>query len=499
MEVTFSKTICPCLRKVIGQVQLQEQTQEVRLPEAMPDIGRVLDSWGQVLIRSKEWRADAMTISGGVMTWVLYVPEGDAQVQSVEAWIPFQLRWEFPQTQRDGTICVHPQLKSVDARSTSARKLMVRVNVSLLGEAMEPMEAELNTPETVPEDIQLLKATYPVELPRESGEKLIPIDEELPPPNTGSEMERILRYGLVPRVLEQKVMAGRLVFRGKCGLHMLYAAQDGSVHTWDAEIPFSQYADLDRDYGSAAAASVFPIVTNLELLLDDERRLQLKCSIAAQYRIYDRFIAEIVEDAYSVLRPLKIQTERLILPIRLDQQEEMLQLSGQWNGQIAKIVDISCCVDHPSVQQEGDIAQLAVPMQLQMLYYDTEGSLQSACVRCDQTAGISSDSSNQVNTYVQTEGYPQGTVMGESAQLSAQCKVLADVFSQNDLQMIGAIAAGEKAEADPARPSLILRRKEKASLWDIAKSCGSTVDAIRKANGIQEEPEENQLLLIPVL
>ena len=89
--------------------------------------------------------------------------------------------------------------------------------------------------------------------------------------------------------------------------------------------------------------------------------------------------------------------------------------------------------------------------------------------------------------------------MGESAQLSAQCKVLADVFSQNDLQMIGAIAAGEKAEADPARPSLILRRKEKASLWDIAKSCGSTVDAIRKANGIQEEPEENQLLLIPVL
>ena len=61
MELQFEKKLIPCLRTVMRQVQTQEQTQEeVRLPEGMPDIGRVLSSWGQVLIRGKEWRSGGM-------------------------------------------------------------------------------------------------------------------------------------------------------------------------------------------------------------------------------------------------------------------------------------------------------------------------------------------------------------------------------------------------------------------------------------------------------
>jgi hypothetical protein len=36
-------------------------------------------------------------------------------------------------------------------------------------------------------------------------------------------------------------------------------------------------------------------------------------------------------------------------------------------------------------------------------------------------------------------------------------------------------------------------------LWEIARSCGSTVDAIRKVNGVEGELEEDQMLLIPVI
>ena len=146
MEVKFNKNTCPCLRKATCQVQNQEQTQEVRLPESMPDIGRVLGSWGQVLVRGKEWRTGGMGVSGGVMAWVLYAPEDGSEVRSIVTWIPFQVKWDFRETKRDGSICVTPLLKGVDARSTSARKLMVRANVSLLGEALEPIEPEVCCP-----------------------------------------------------------------------------------------------------------------------------------------------------------------------------------------------------------------------------------------------------------------------------------------------------------------------------------------------------------------
>ena len=499
MELTFQKTVCPCLRKVIGQVQVQEQTQEVRLPDSMPDIGRVLDSWGQVLLRSKEWRGNGMVVSGGVMTWVLYATEAEPQPQSVEVWIPFQMRWEFPQTQRDGTICVLPQLKSVDARSTSARKLMVRANVSLLGEAMEPIEAELCVPEDNVKDIELLTVTYPLDIPKEAGEKQVLIDEELVLPGVMPPIDKILRYALMPKVLEQKVMAGRLVFRGKCGLHMLYASQAGSVHTWDTEIPFSQYAELDRDYGSGSSSGILPVITNLELVLDEQQHLLLKCGIAAQYQISDRVMAQVVEDAYSPHRQVKIQMDTLQLPVRLDQQEHVLQLNGVLDAEPERIVDVTGFADHPQLRQEGDMTQLVVPMQMQVLHYDPSGNLQSAALRCEQSVAMASDPHNSVDTYVQMDNWPQATIIGNNVQLAVQCQMTANVYADQGISMVSGISAGEPTEPDPARPSVVLRRKGNARLWDIAKELGSTVEHIKQANALEEEPADDIMLLIPVL
>ena len=66
--------------------------------------------------------------------------------------------------------------------------------------------------------------------------------------------------------------------------------------------------------------------------------------------------------------------------------------------------------------------------------------------------------------------------------------------------MLSGIRAGERREPDPDRPSVIIRsRKGDESLWDIAKYCGSTVSAIQRLNKLESEPEENRLLLIPVI
>ena len=64
--------------------------------------------------------------------------------------------------------------------------------------------------------------------------------------------------------------------------------------------------------------------------------------------------------------------------------------------------------------------------------------------------------------------------------------------------MVTGLEMGELQQPDPNRPSLILRRSGGQSLWELAKAHGSTVDAIRGANRLEEEPDETQMLLIPV-
>ena len=46
---------------------------------------------------------------------------------------------------------------------------------------------------------------------------------------------------------------------------------------------------------------------------------------------------------------------------------------------------------------------------------------------------------------------------------------------------------------------IIRAKRGEETLWDIAKVCGSTVSAIQRLNKLEREPEDNRLLLIPVI
>ena len=68
----------------------------------------------------------------------------------------------------------------------------------------------------------------------------------------------------------------------------------------------------------------------------------------------------------------------------------------------------------------------------------------------------------------------------------------------HDEEIIADTYLGSPREKDPDRPSLILRRAGEQGLWDMAKAAGTTVDVIRRANGLTEEPAPGSMLLIPV-
>ena len=496
MEMQFNKEVRPCLRWLISHTVAQEQTQEVRLPDGMPDIGRVLGAWGQVLIRGKEWRGDTMTVSGGVLCWALYAPEDGSEARCVDTWIPFNMKWELPETQRDGIISVWPLLSSVDARCVSARKLMLRCGISVLGEAMEPATVETYSPMQVPDDVQLLKQTYPMVLPLEAGEKQFLVQEELDP---SADIRQVIRYEATPRIIEHRVMANRLVFRGSLSLHLLYRNAEGKIVSWDKDIPFSQYTELDGNYSDSATASILPIVTAMELERDDQGGLLLKCSVAAQYVISDRVLVDTVEDAYSPFRAVEPQICSASLPARLDLQQEPIRVHGNWNAENATILDAAWYCEHPESVRNGDRMEMRLPGRFQLLYTDEEGVLQGTSIKAEAKWETESAQNSRIRTFCRPEGVWESVPGVSGIDLTQNYQVEMETFSDGELTMISGLRLGELQEADPMRPALVLRRAGQKRLWDIAKDCGSTVEAIEKANGLTDTPEDSRMLLIPIL
>ncbi len=497
MEIQFRQQACPYLKKAAEQTMTQEQSQEVRLPEGMPDIGRVLGCWGQVIIRGKEWRGNGMSVSGGVMAWALYEPEDGSQAQSVECWIPFQMKWEFPQTQRDGFIFVEPSVRSVDARSTSARKLMVRACVSTAGQALEPAEELIGIPEGLPEDVQLKTSRYPMEIPVESGEKLFELEENIPMPEGKPVVDKLIHYQLIPQVVEEKIMAGRLVFRGKANLNLLYRGQDGSLHTWQYQIPFSQFAQLDRDVSDHAKAKVHVVVTSLDVEMDEALGLKLRSNLSGQYVIYDQVMVDVTEDAYSNQRSVQLQQQELALPLRLDETEHSLELSGTVDAQAREIVECWAVCEPPIVRQNESTANVLLPATMYVLYVDGEGHLQCAAVKGENSIEITSDGKNRVEISVKP-GEVEAYHTADGIAVTSQWDMDISVFSNQGMEILSGLELGEVVPLNPDRPSVIIKPLTEGSLWELAKACGSTVEAIKNANQLQQEPQFGQMLLIPV-
>lgn len=499
MELQFRKTGYPCLQRVKREVQNQEQTQEVRLGDGMPDVGRVLGAWGQVLMRGKEWRNGGMGVSGGVLVWVLYAPEDGGQVQCVDTWIPFQVKWDFPDTDRDGTIGAICLLRSVDARSISARKLMVRACVGVLGEALMPGEMALYEPDTLPEDVQILKKSYPLQVPREAGEKPFALEEVLTLPGSVPPMEKLVRYELRPELVDKKVMGGKAVFRGVGILHILYRADDGEMYSWDFELPFSQYTDLDNDYEPSAEVRVWLEVTGLEVDGAEDGKLNLKAAMTGQYVVSDRTVAEVVEDAYSPRRTVTARTESQQIPSILDEVSQTVHAEYDSEVEGNRVVDVAFYPDQPRPQRTEQGFAAKMPAQFQMLYYDAEGGLQSIAPRWEGEWSLLTGENAQIETAAVPTGKPQAVLTGGRAALSGDVLMQATVGMEQGIPMITGLELGELTEADPNRPSLILCKAGHDKLWDVAKRTGSTVEAIREANHLTEDPGPQQILLIPVI
>ena len=497
MELPFEKTVSRFWHQKQYTPVMKEETQELKLPESMPDIGRVIAVWGQAVLRGKEWRGSHIGLNGGVMVWVLYAPEDGSEPRRLESWLPFSARVEQTHEEEDGVIRAECLLCSADARSVSSRKLMLRCSVGLLVQTLVPRQADFFSPEELPEDIQVLERTYPVVLTRQTGEKTFLIDEQIPVPQGMAQPKKLVYYRMSPRVTEQKVLGSRAVFRGVGELHLLCQDEGGKLFSMDLEVPFAQYLDLDGDFEEGAEISNLLCLTSLEAEPDEAGGIRVKSGVVSQYIINAPALIRCLEDAYSPDRELELVQQELQLPAWLEEQVRQIELGERLAGDEVP-VDAIFFPDLPAVTKQPGGAEIRCGGSLQTLCEAPDGALQGKVLRTSRTETLMTECDTIPCTWLRggTELRREGS--GWTARQSMELKI--DSICARPMTMLAGIRASDRREPDPNRPSIIVRaRKPDETLWDIAKYCGSTVSAIQRLNRLESEPEENRLLLIPVI
>ena len=496
MELQFETGTIRCRKCILCQVQDQELTQELDLPEGMGETARILGVWGQVLLRGKQWSRDSVQGAGGIQVRVLVCPE-EGQLRTLESWIPFRMDWEIPEDCPEGILTLQGRLRYADARPVSAGKVMVRCGAALQVQAWVPVEAEVPVPKGELAGVELLRSRWPVLLPREAGEKTFDMEEALTLPSSVPQIARILHAALEPAVTEQKVLGNRLVFRGAGTLQLIYLCPEGKLCGWDCELPFSQYLDLEGSHSPEARGQVTVAVTRLETELTQEGRVQLRCGLTGQYLVDDMEVLETVEDAYALHRTLETERRHLELPGVLESRREVLRGEQTLPLDAREIVDVTLWEDFPRLRREGEDLKLQGSIRAQVLWQDEQGKLQMTSHRLEGEGTLAAHPSAEV---MLRPGVLLSRQDPEGGGLRIRWELPVDLrFSGGrGMDAVTAVKPGAPRMPDPGRPSLVLRRAE-GRLWDLARDAGSTVEAIRQANALTGEPEPGKMLLIPVM
>jgi hypothetical protein len=168
------------------------------------------------------------------------------------------------------------------------------------------------------------------------------------------------------------------------------------------------------------------------------------------------------------------------------------------DAECTRVVDVCFFPDHPRVSRVGGRSEGELSGVFQLLYEDADGALQSAAKHWEQPWSIEGADETVTMLEVLADGAVSAVSGAGTVQMKGDIGLFIVTEGERGQWMLCGMEAGEIKEPARDRPSLILRRAEGERLWDIAKSCGTTVQAICQANELQSEPAPGQMLLIPM-
>ncbi len=498
MELAFERNTAAYLRRALHETLSEEAVQETVIPDSMPDANRILVCNAQPELQSKICREQSLQLSGQVRAHCLYLPEDETEIQVIQAEIPFSMRLESPALQEDTQTVVRIFARSAEARLINSRKLLLRVGLCAVVDGYARAEAVTYTVQDAPPCVQLRTRTYPLRLAVEAAERSIQLSEELELPQGRPAIERVIGWSVLPDLTEEKLIGNKAVFRGGLQLRITYFDREGSVSTAVFSIPLSQYCELQQDYEDESV-TVTPVITGSELepmLSGDQQRLLFGCGMLAQCLVTTSRPITVCEDAYTTKGSLACTWTDLELPQLLDDLKLRQPLRESVQVQADRVLDARIYPDVP-VQSGSDSWEL--PAAVNVLYLDTDGSLQGSTLHAQ--AQVQAGTPQNGTSYAVSELLPDGYVGCGAGAIELRCELFFELESYAG-QKLKTLSGAELTmpETRAHGPSVVIcRTTADLDVWDLAKSYGSTVQAIQSANHLTDTLlSEGTMVLIPM-
>ena len=510
MELELKKEQFACCRALPPLNNTHEETAETIVPDYLPDIGRIVDVCGCLLLRSREIVNGRASVSGLLRMTLLYVAEDGQGLKSFAYTLPLEHTMDGRILDGAADSCLEGRLCSCEVRLLNPRKILTRASVELTLSpyASAVMSVCSGVSEQEAYRIETLCEKRELSMIRAIREKDFTFSDEVLLSSTKNPIRELLCTKCTLRVTDCKVVGGKLALKGVAYLALLYLDTNGNAQRSTSELPFSQILDGLSETSGETTARASLRLTGLEVHVgsesepDNNRAISLRLYISAFTAVREVKSVCCVADLYSTAYDLTAKTETVELcdSAALVLREQLVREKIETGAEVQTVLATDVIFSSAGVSGGGESASLRATANLRVLYLDENAVPLLSERRGEVLLETDLPGSGQARVQDMYAGEIAASVGADGVELRFPVTFAVSVAETPRYPCLQSLEAEECGKKDENVPSLVLRAmKQGERLWDIAKLYRTTVEAILAANELKEESAAviGKLLLIP--
>ena len=235
--------LCSPIKKGCGEFGVEG---DIIVPDVLPDILKVIQVDGTAVLTESRVQEGKLVCDGRLDLKILYVPEDDTcKIKSITTSFDFS---HVPVSTVPGEkfyTDVSVDVTRVDFHLTNSRKLKIKSVIELCYCLFETQCIEIAT--DAEEDMfEIKKGRATVSGFVDFKDTQFLVRESLEIPAGQSSICDLLKIDVSVYDTEFKVISGRVVVKGICGICALYTDSSGCVRYSDFEVPFTEIIELEE-------------------------------------------------------------------------------------------------------------------------------------------------------------------------------------------------------------------------------------------------------------
>ena len=493
MEIEVSKENI-CINKLVAvKKELIYVEEDMIVPDTKPDILNTINVKGNLCVSKKEVMQDKIKIEGNVNTYVMYLPDSNADnLRALNCTIDFSQHISVQGAKEGMNLVTKCEIIDMECKVINGRKINLRSSVEIRIYLYSNEDVEIVNSVQDIQDIQILNQDFQVNSLIGNGKTTVYAKENINI-DTQDELAEILnvKFNLINKDL--KLSYNKVLTKAEADIKIIYLTEDNRVKAASALIPVVGFIDIQN----ITDENICEINYETKNILvkpnpAEDHSIYVELEIEPSCMAYEKKDISLIQDLYTPSANIEYNEKNIMISNDRSEYSNEFVINEKVNNldiEENMLIDIQTDVSISNTSITDTKITYTGNIGLSFIY-NSGNVINSRNIKVPFEVLVENRENNSninVDYDVTIKEIKYEFKQNGKLQIDIILEIVTKISNNVNINIIDNIQIKDRNEENDDYDSLILYIvKPGDTLWRIAKNFNSIIDDIARMNGIED-------------